>query len=211
MNIKAIATAAALLACATPSFAVPVTFTFEGINSFDSVGNYYNGGAGPNLHTSFAPDALALANDGTGDGPNGEFFLNAPGPGGTIVFPATGDIFMTAAPGWNFLGSLSFNYSAIQAFSVAVLDGSNSLLATKTFSANNGSCGPPAFCNWSLGLLDFSGYGKTIRFGGYDALNGSIAAFDNITTTVPAPATAWLMAPALAMLARVRMRRKRLL
>ncbi len=226
MNIKSIATAAAaagLLACATPSFATPVTLTFEGTHSFGFVSDFYNGGtdipagsfetpaSGPSYNVAFGPDALALSNDGFGPGPDGEYYSNAPTPG-TIMAPVGSSASLTATNGNSFIGSVSFFYSAVQAFTVDVLDAGNSVLATLNLAANNGSCGASPYCFWSEASLDFSGAAKSIRFGGgYDALNSTtIAGFDNITVNaVPVPAAGWLLASGLAIFGG-RMRRKRI-
>ncbi len=145
---------------------------------------------------AFGPDALALSNDGFGPGPDGEYYSNATdsrhdhGAGG---YSAS----LTATNGNSFIGSVSFFYSAVQAFTVDVLDAGNSVLATLNLAANNGSCGASPYCFWSEASLDFSGAAKSIRFGGgYDALNSTtIAGFDNITVNaVPVPAAGWLLA-----------------
>lgn len=218
MNIKSTATAAAvagLLACASPSFAAPVTITFEGPNSFGFIDEYYHGGtdvpgdsshapvSGPNYHVTFGPDAMALSNDGTGGGPNGEFFSNAPSPG-TILAPVGSSASMFAADGTSFMGSLSFYYSAAEDFSVDILDATDSVIGTLNLLANNGSCGDAPFCFWSLASTNFEGMGKSISFG-----NGAgIAGFDDVTVNaVPVPAAGWLLASGLALFGR--MRRKR--
>ncbi len=216
MNIKSIATAAAvagLLACAAPSFAAPVTLTFEGANSYGSIAEFYNGGtdipspssipaaSGPNYHMSFGLDALAFTNDvGT--------FSGEPSPG-TIMSPVGSSASLFATDGTSFVGSLSFYYSAVQDFSVDILDATDSVIGTLSLLANNGSCSTVAFCVWTQASTNFEGAAKSIRFGGgFDALNGGIAGFDDITvTSVPVPAAAWLLASGLAVLGR--MRRKR--
>jgi hypothetical protein len=219
MNIKPIATAAAvagLLACASPSFAAPVTIDFEGANGQGFVTHFYDGGtdeapdsthppvSGPNYQITFGHDALALVNDGTGYGPNGEFYSNAPSPG-TIMAPISSNASMFAANGTSFIDSLSFYYSSLQDFSVDILDGTDSVIGTLDLLANSGGCVASTLCVWSLASTNFEGAAKSIRFGsGFDASAG----FDDITvTSVPVPAAGWLLASGLAVLGR--MRRKR--
>lgn len=223
MNIKPFAAIAALglAAFATPGLATPVTLTFEGANSFGFIDNFYNGGtdipgvepsgvpaSGTNYNILFGADAMALANDGMGPGPNGEYFSNA--SSATILAPVGSSASMYATHGVSFIDSLSFSYSSNQAFTVDVLDAGDNVLGSLNLAATNGSCGESPYCVWSQATLNFSGAGKTVRFGGgYDALAGmTVAAFDDIVVSeVPVPAAGWLFASGLAALGR--MRRKR--
>jgi hypothetical protein len=219
MNNKPIAIAAAfagLLACATPSFAAPVTLTFEGTNGFSFVSEYYNGGtdipgtssqtaaSGPNYGVSFGLDAMTVINDGTGLGPNGEYFTNA--PSATVMAPVGSSASLMATGQSSFIDSLSFSYSANQAFTLNLLDAGDNILASFDLAATNGSCTDLTYCVWTQASLDFSGAARSISFGGgYDLVNGTIAAFDNITVNaVPVPAAGWLLASGLLMLGRMR-------
>ena len=186
----------ALLAMAAPSFAntLTVTLDFEGATSFAPVGDLYNGAGSANYGLKFSGEALALANDGTGPGPNGEFFSNAPSPG-TVMF-ATGApaVLRTTMFGESLINQISFYYSsataalgAVQVFSS--FDGTGIALASADLSANStlGCTGP--YCHWDQVMLSFVGDAHSIRFGNFDS-----AAFDNITVTaVPEPSMILLL------------------
>jgi hypothetical protein len=213
MNNKTIAASAALLlAAASPSFAAPVTLGFEGANNGGFVTNFYNGGtdlpsnessqdpaSGTNYGISFGGGFMALAND--------EFFTyftNA--PSATVVTSVdANDALMSATGNYSFMEALSFSYSANEAFTLRVLDASNFVLATFDLAATNGSCATDSpFCVWAAATLNFEGVAKAFDFGD----STYIAAFDNIAVSeVPVPAAGWLLASGLAALSR--MRRKR--
>lgn len=208
-----IAAAAALLA-ALPAFAANTLIDFEGVTSFASVADYYNGGSdgagvsGVNLGLAFSGAALALSNDGLADSPSGNYFSNAPSAG-SVMFVADSSAVLNVAKG--FTGEISFYYSAVSSeFDVVQiysgLDASGSSLGSVSLSRNAqlGGCGDSPYCNWQQITLSFAGTGQSISFGGV----GNVA-FDNIAiTAVPEPETYGMMALGLAGLM-VAMRRQR--
>ncbi len=195
--------AAAGLCAAAPAFAAMLTVDFEGAPSFASIDNYYNGGAGANLGVNFSLPALALANDGTGSGPNGEFFSNAPTPG-TVMFATDVATYMNVAAG--FVGAVNFYYSSAGGSTTvnvySGLNGSGSLLGSISFGENSTNAAP--FDTWSLASVAFGGTGQSISFG--DNVN---VAYDNVSVNaVPLPAALLLFPFGLAGLGVVA-RRKR--
>jgi hypothetical protein len=201
MNFKLLTVLTAGLFSATSAFSSPITLDFEGVTSFSSVDNYYNGGtdtagaSGANVGVSFGGDALALSNDGTGSGPNGEFFTHAPTPV-TVMAAVGADAALNFATGFT---SASFFYSSIEARSVGVfsgLNGTGSLLGSFDLLANaQNGCSDSAYCFWQFASLNFNGVAQSIQFG--SAAN--VAGFDNVTVApVPLPAALWLMVSGLA-------------
>ena len=183
----------ALLVAALPSFAVPVTLTFEGATSFSPIANFYSGGGGTNYHLAFSAPAVALVNDGTGPGPSGEFFSNAPSPG-TVMFAPDAPAFVSVTDGLRLLNQISFYYSSLEASASAVqiysgLNGSGTVLASANLLANSQSgCAPAPYCHWDKLTLNFSGIARSVGFS-----NIGFAAFDDIAlNVVPEPTTALL-------------------
>ena len=100
---------------ATHALSAAVTLDFEDQFSFSSV-SY-----GPNAFGVAANGALlALANDGTGPGPSGEFFSNTPTGGAVVMFataPLSGErAEITVANG--FVDAVNFFYSSTAAATV---------------------------------------------------------------------------------------------
>jgi len=205
-------TAAAALLAAVPAFADNSTLIdFEGVTSFASVADYYNGGtdsagaSGTDLGVSFTGAALALANDELGP-----YFSNAPTPG-TVMFATDSSAVMNFAKG--FVDEVSFYYSALNSALDVVtvysgLNGTGNVLGSFSLSGNAqlGGCSDSAFCNWQRLALTFAGVGQSISFGGEP---GNVA-YDNISVTaVPEPGTYALMALGLAgVMVAVRRQRK---
>lgn len=196
MNFKFIAALAAGLLSAAPAFSATVTLDFEGVGSFASINEFYNGGtdsngtSGPNVGVLFGGDALGLSNDELGP-----YYSNAPTPG-TIMAPVGADAALNAPVG--FAGTASFYYSASEATSVSVfsgLNGTGTLLGTLSLLGNAQSgCSDTAFCHWDPASLTFAGVAQSIQFG--SAAN--LAGFDNVTIApVPLPAAIWLLGSSL--------------
>lgn len=188
---------------ATPALAaIDTTITFEGVESFSSVGDYY-----ASQGISFSGGALALMNDGTGSGVNGEFFTNA--PSATVMFTADDVTTMNVLQG--FTGAVAFAYSSGAALTSAVtiysgLNGTGSVLGTFSLLNNATSgCSDSDYCHWDQISLAFAGVAKSLSFTGTQA-----AAFDNINVSaVPEPQTYAMMALGLVALLAQRRRQRR--
>ena len=174
-----------LLFCASQAYAnssSAIIMSFNYLQDQQQVGNYYNGGGGPNIPNygvSFSSNFYGLrsvyapVNPGTGN--------FAPDPTQT---PA---IFVNGAYGAHVTGSMNvsggfssginFFYTAGFQETIQIWSGTNgsgTLLATLTLSPNDGSCSPaPAYCNWSSAGMTFSGVAKSVTFSG--TANGSSA------------------------------------
>ncbi len=184
-------TAAAALLAALPAFAGPTLIDFEGVTSFASVADFYNGGtdsagaSGGDFGVSFTGAALALKNDELGP-----YFSHAPTPG-TVMFATDASALMNVASG--FVDELSFYYSASSsAFDVVTiysgLDASGSVLGSVSLTQNAqlDGCSDSPFCNWQRIALTFAGVGQSISFGG----NAGNVAYDNVAiAAVPEPET----------------------
>jgi hypothetical protein len=169
---------------ATGSAAVNV-LTFEGLQDYEPVGDFYNGGTGgngstggPNYGVSFNPEALALID--SDEGGNGNI-ANEPS-GKTVAFFINGsNVTMNVAAG--FTNGFSFKYASSQAASVTVydgLDGTGNVLGTLPLSANAFGCpGDPGgdFGCWSPVGITFAGVAKSASFGAI----ANQAAIDDVT------------------------------
>lgn len=199
----------AAVVLALPSAAVGQVLTFEGIVPSGTwrvpVGNWYNGGGGPNYGISFSSNALAIclvsatpdcqansSRGGLGDPGSqlgGLFFLDG---------PAT---YMSRSAG--FTSGFSFYYSAISnpgAFSVwSGMDGTGSRLATILLpltSTGNPNCFGTNYCPYSPIGVNFVGTAMSVSFEGV----ADQIAFDDVTfgsstpgNVVPEPASMLLL------------------
>ena len=205
------------LAAALPAVSHAYTLDFEGVGSFGSISEFYNGGfdipstgapaTGVNYGASFTGDALALQNDSLGP-----YFANAPTPG-TIMFVAPGsDAVLNVASG--FKDSISFYYSsAVDAFNVVKiysgLNHTGTLLAKIALQINiDNGCTGATFCNFQQISHSFAGIGKSIDFGASPAVAGQVA-FDNVSITpVPEPESLAMLLAGLGLMGAVVRRRK---
>jgi hypothetical protein len=206
--MKWLPTAALAVFAAAPAFAANTLLDFEGMTSFASISEYYNGGAdsagsiGPALGVSFSGDALGLANDAAGP-----YFSNAPSPIG-VMAPVGPDSTMSVLAG--FLG-VSFYYSSAAAVADAVqvwsgVDGTGTMLASFDLAANaqGGGCSDSPYCHFDALSGSFTGTAHSMTFG--NAV--SAAAFDNVSiTAVPEPSSALLVALGLGCIGLVTRRR----
>lgn len=206
MKLFSVATLA--LMAAAPAFAnTTLTLDFEGSTSFSSVAEFYNGGTdgagqtGVNRGVSFTGAVLALSNDGTGTGTNGDFFSHAPSPR-TVMFATDASAVMNVAAG--MVNEVSFYYSnQTPAFDIVKIfsgaDGTGIELGTFSMNKNaqKNGCSDSAFCNWQKISVSFGGTAHSVSFGG----NAGEIAYDNISiTAVPEPQTyAMMMAGLLAL------------
>jgi hypothetical protein len=186
----------ALLASAAPASAAVIVLNFEGVGDLNAVGNYYNGGAGPNYGVSFSTDTLTLVDADAGGSGN---FANEPSLNTVMFFLNASNAVLNVAAG--FETGFSFFYSSSTAASVNVYSGVNktgSLLGTLNLSAQfNSACsGDPfgTYCNWTPIGVTFAGTARSIDFAGTANFTG----FDDITfgsatagtgTPVPEPVT----------------------
>jgi hypothetical protein len=193
--------------------AAVVTLTFEGIGNNAPVGNFYNGGAGPNYGIQFGADALGLVSGLAGGSGN---FSGAPTMPTVIYFlSGPGDVMDVAA---GFDTGFSFYYSAVvYPGSVSVwsgLDGTGSLLASLdlpvTPSGGSAECTYGNYCPWEPIGVAFSGIAESVNFSGV----ADYIAFDNVTlgasiptSGVPEPYTFLMLAGGLGIVALKRLRK----
>ena len=92
---------------AAPSQAAVIVLTFEGIGDGAPIGNYYNGGGGPNFGIEFSDDALGLIDADAGGNGN---FGGEPSPS-TAMYFVEGNPYLNVAAG--FTTGFSFYYTAV--------------------------------------------------------------------------------------------------
>lgn len=152
---------------------------FEGCPDYGSVGNYYNGGGGPNYGIYFGGNTLSLVDADAGGSGN---FANEPSPNTVMFFLSGAATTMNVTAG--FTTGFSYYYTSSGTGQVQVydgLDGTGNLLATQSFPANyNVSCtGDPTgtFCRWDVVAVPFAGTAKSVVFTGV----ANQCAFDDVT------------------------------
>jgi hypothetical protein len=193
VKFKLISVLAAGLLFSVPAFSATVTYDFEGVDSFTSVGNHYDA-------VTFGGGATALGNDVLGT-----YFTNPPS-GTTVMTAFDGDSTMTTA--YEMKDAVSFRYAAAADTTVNIWSGANgtgSILGTFNLAANQDSCGNALpLCHWDLASVSFSGAAHSVTFG--DAANAAM--FDDVTVNaVPLPAGVWLLVSALGGMGVIRRKR----
>jgi hypothetical protein len=188
--------------------AAVIVLDFEGLQDFEAVQEFYNGGTGgngsgpgTNFGASFSSDALALIDSDAGGGGN---FGGEPSPNTALFFLQNTAVLNFAA---GFDTGFSLFYSAINnPGSVDVYDGLNktgSLLASLSLPITASDGGDPTgqFSPFFPVGVAFAGTAKSIDFGG----TANQIAFDNITFgstspggQVPEPSTLFLLGTGLA-------------
>lgn len=213
---------------AGPALAGAQVLTFEGLSTFPGntstvpIGNFYNGGSGPNYGVEFSPNALAICFNtstrvcsNTSRGGRGD--PNSQGAG--LNFLSGSSAFMNRAAG--FTTGFSFFYSAINrvgAFSVFDgLNGTGNLLASLALpltTTGPGPCYSAGFCPFVAAGVSFDGTARSVVFSGVqDQISFDDVTFGNATpgmptTTAPEPGTWALVAGGLAGLGAVARRRR---
>jgi hypothetical protein len=199
---KLVASVAALLVMSSSANAQ--VLNFEGITEYTSIGNHYNGGAGPNYGIGFFGNALALTSSHDDCNGGGNFRLQSSGC--NVLFFLEG-----SATGMNrvdgFHTGFSLFYSSSYAGSVDVwsgLNGTGTLLGSlglpETPMNGDVACGGVMYCPFVAAGLAFEGVAQSVTFNGA----ANYIAFDDITfgnatpgTVVPEPSTYALMAAGL--------------
>lgn len=203
--------------------------TFEGINDWTGVfqvpiGNFYNGGGGPDYGIEFSENSLALClNTATRSCSNtsrGE--TGNPASRNSAMYFQTGpSAFMNRETG--FTTGFSFFYAApftgTASFNVwSDLDGTGTLLASLILPQTPESSPPPCYgadyCTFFPAGVSFDGTARSVTFTGTDRV-----VFDDITfgsatpgvdpSVVPEPATVALLGSGLAVLFGVGYTRRR--
>lgn len=193
--MRILSASALVLAAASAANAV-ITVDFEGLQNFEAVGSYYDGGLGglgsgpgPALGVQFVGNTLALIDFDAGGSGN---FGNEPSPNTIMFFLSGAETIMNVPAG--FTAGVSMWYTSVGAtgtFSVySGLNGTGTLLGSEVLIPLGFGTGDPsgAFSNWRLVGIDIgANVGQSVVFGGVADQIG----FDDVSFgQIPAPTTA---------------------
>lgn len=210
MNLKTLLATVLVASAPLPALAA-ITLDFEGVTSFASINDFYNGGtdsagaSGTNYSVSFTGAALALQNDALGP-----YFSNAPTPGTVMFASPDSPAILNFDAGFN--GLLQFYYSStVAAFDevkvYSGLNGTGALLFS--IGVNNNAqlgCSDSPFCHFDAVSILFPTLAKSIDF----SANAGLVAFDNITLSpVPEPTGIALMLAGFGLVGAIARRRSR--
>ena len=158
-----------------------VTMDFEGIPDLTPVGNYYNGGGGPNYGIYFSEGVLAALDSDVGGSANS---ANEPSPETVIASFGTDYIMNVPAgftSGFSLFYSTPYNPGFIRVYSE--LDGAGTLLGSAELTPTGIGVGDPNgeyYAIWNEVGVPFAGTAKSVIFGG-DAVG---ILFDNLSVGV---------------------------
>ena len=209
-----------------PAIASAQVLNFEGIvippTQSAPVGNYYNGGGGPNYGISFSDNALALCLNTpahpTCSNTSRGGYGNPTSQEGGLFFLSGSETFMNSVTGFN--NGFSFFYSAVfhgGSFDVWTgLNGTGTLLASLSLAlTQHGAPGCLGdFCPFEAAGVSFLGTAHSVSFAGVE----NQIVFDDVTfgsqipdvTASPEPASLLLLATGLIGMAGVARHRKRI-
>lgn len=169
----------------SPAFAAPIVLDFEGLDSNEAIGGFYNGGvsengnSGANLGVSFSDNATALVDaDAGGDGA----FGGEPSPDTILYFMEGRNLVLSVADG--FETGFSFFYSAVYTTPAAVsvydsVGGAGNILASLDIPVTVTDDGDPTGIFspfFDLGLA-FEGIAQSVTFEAFPEM----LALDNVT------------------------------
>jgi hypothetical protein len=180
-----------LVGVSSPAFAGPLVLTFEGLQNFESVDQFYNGGtgslgSGPNTNFGIQfSNAVAFIDADAGGTGN---FGGEPSPSTAITFLGAGSTTMNVAAGFDT--GFSFYYSAIVAPGVvrvwSDLNGTGTILAELALPLTpaSGAMDPTGQFSPFLPFgVAFDGIAHSVDFSGTADQIG----FDNVTLGAERP------------------------
>jgi hypothetical protein len=178
-TLRNLSTIAAIALAVNLAQADVTVLDFEGVGHGNSVGNFYNGGAGGNLGIQFSGNALGLVDADAGGTGN---FGGEPSPDTVLYFvegaQATMNVFAGFTTGFSFYYSSPFYLGSVTVWDG--LNGTGNLLATLTlpYTPNNGQPDPNGIYSPFVPFgVTFTGTAMSVDFAG----TANYIAFDNIT------------------------------